>query len=63
MSVSVPLPTDGAAFYFQNRVSNIGYDNPSFVVSGEQHHPSNADYTDDYSSDDDSRANTSKDKK
>jgi hypothetical protein len=63
MSVSVPLPTDGAAFYFQNRVSDIGYNNPSFDVSSQKHHPSNADYTDDSSSDDDSRANTSKDKK
>ncbi|XP_021914623.1 uncharacterized protein LOC110827337 isoform X2 [Zootermopsis nevadensis] len=43
----------GAAFYFQNRVSNIGYDNPSFDVSSEQHHQKNTN-TDDFSSDDES---------
>lgn len=47
------LPTVGAAFYFQNRVSNIGYDNPSFDVSSEQHHQKNTN-TDDFSSDDES---------
>ncbi|XP_033606879.1 uncharacterized protein LOC111863265 isoform X3 [Cryptotermes secundus] len=53
----------GAAFYFQNRVSNIGYDNPSFNLSSEQHNHKDADIIDDFSSDDESAsgANTSKD--
>lgn len=55
----------GAAFYFQNRVSNIGYDNPSFNLSSEQHNHKDADIIDDFSSDDEtaSGANTSMDTK
>jgi hypothetical protein len=59
------LSTVGAAFYFQNRVSNIGYDNPSFDISSEQQHQNNTENTDDFSSDDEpvSGANTAKDVK
>jgi hypothetical protein len=63
MSIFVPLPTDNAAFFFGNRVSNTGYENPSFDVSSEQHHTRNTNYTDDFSSDDESQANTSADRK
>jgi hypothetical protein len=48
------FPLVGAAFYFQNRVSNIGYDNHSFNLSSEQHDHKNADIIDDFSSDDES---------
>jgi hypothetical protein len=56
------FPIVGAAFYFQNRVSNVGYDNPSFNLASEQHDHNNA-HIDDFSSDDESasEANTSED--
>jgi hypothetical protein len=59
------FPTVGAAFYFRNRVSDIGYDNPSFNLSSEQHNHKDADIVDDFSSDDEtaSGANTSMDTK
>jgi hypothetical protein len=57
------FPLVGAAFYFQNRVSNIGYDNHSFNLSSEQNEHKAADIIDDFSSDDESAsgANTSVD--
>lgn len=51
------LPTVGAAFYFQNRVSNIGYDNLSFDLSSEQHHQDNTNI-DDFSSDEEATSGT-----
>lgn len=59
LSVSHDRPQFGGTKYFSSR----GYDNPSFDLSGERHHPSNADYHDDFCSDDDSSANTSTDTK
>jgi hypothetical protein len=48
------FPLVGAAFYFQNRVSNIGYDNHSFTLASEQREHKDADIIDDFSSDDES---------